>query len=68
MDHQNIVVIVVILRIISGVIAIGVGGYLAMIGKAGWGWFLFVGLILACINISEKPTEKPENKVKVVQV
>lgn len=36
---------VVFARIPSAV-SIGIAGYLAVIGKDGWGWFLFIGLLL----------------------
>jgi len=26
-------------------ICIGIGGYMAVLGCSGWGWFLFVGLL-----------------------
>ena len=45
-------ILIVTLRLLVSGLAIGIGGWLASIGKDGWGWFLVVGLLLGWVSYS----------------
>ena len=47
-------VAVLILALIPATVCVCISGYLAMNGLGGWGWFLFVGLLLSNISFNSK--------------
>lgn len=49
-EGMNMLTIIVIGRLACALASILVAGYLAMRGLNGWGWFLFIGLILGSIT------------------
>jgi len=55
-EGENVMlqVAVLILALIPATVCVCISGYLAMNGLGGWGWFLFVGLLLSNISFNSK--------------
>ncbi|MHC4215421.1 MAG: hypothetical protein ACYSWP_18825 [Planctomycetota bacterium] len=63
------IILAVILLVVPCLFCVGMAGYLCAKGKWGWGWFLFVGLLLASIAgqvvIEGGTGEEPPEFIKV---
>lgn len=51
-------IILFVLALMPATICVSVSGYLAIHGLSGWGWFLFVGLLLSSVSFSSKEDKK----------
>ena len=56
------VAFIAVMRILLSAFTIGISGYMLYLGKDGWGWFLFVGLILGWIGYSKESESNDEKE------
>lgn len=47
-----------IIALLPATLCVGVAGYMAMNGYSGWGWFLFVAVLLAQVEIKSPGGKK----------
>ena len=58
MRSATVMLLIVYMTVACSVLS---AAYLAYHGKSGWGWFLFVAILLAEVEVRQKP--KDENKI-----
>ena len=54
MNHQNIVMITVVGRLIACSVALIGAAQVMVAGQDGWGWLIFAGIILGAITVSKE--------------
>jgi hypothetical protein len=48
-SENDMQVVIVVLLLLPAILCLGLAAWLCFKGKDGWGWFLFVGLLLGSI-------------------
>ena len=51
MNDNTIILITIILRTVATCVAIGGAIYLAYFGKDGWGWMIFLAIVLGSFTV-----------------